>query len=239
MTRARRLVRLLVPFGVRRPLGIALYRVWRTTRRTLRELLGRLPFLAARDFAYDDRFYDKGDPMKLESYPRFARALIGLRSPRSVVDVGCGSGLMLAEFAKHGISVRGVEGSRAAIRRSGLGDRIVRANLERGVPDLGRYDLCLCIEVGEHLSARSARRLVAGLTRLSDVIVFTASPPEDGTGGVAHMNSKPKSYWRTLFADHAFAESPLENELLAAIADVPEPRYLHENLIVFERSPSG
>ena len=35
----------------------------------------------------------------------------------------------------------GVEGSHAAIERSQLGDRIVRANLERGVPNLGRFDL--------------------------------------------------------------------------------------------------
>jgi hypothetical protein len=50
------------------------------------------------------------------------------------------------------------------------------------------------------------------------------------------MNAQPKSYWRDLFAENGFADSPLRAELLDAIADVPEPRYLHENLMVFERS---
>ena len=234
MARIHHFVRRLVPLRVRRPVGIALFRLWRAVRNALRAVLGRLPFLATRDFVYDERFYAKSDPMKLESYPRFADALLRLRSPRSVIDVGCGSGLMLLEFAKRGVAVRGIEGSHAAIERSQLGDRIVRANLERGVPNLGRFDLCLCIEVAEHLSLRSAPRLVEGLTRLSDVIVFTASRP--GASGVAHINAQPESYWRELFAHHNFTESPLRDELLRAIADVPEPRYLHESLMIFEKA---
>ena len=237
VARIRRLVHSVVPLRVRRPVGVTLYRLYRGTRNALREASGRLPFLATRDLVYDDRFFDKGDPMKREPYAFFVEALLRLRSPRSVVDVGCGSGFMLAEFAKRGVSVRGIEGSRAAIRRSHLGDRVVRANLERGVPDLGCFDLCLCIEVGEHLSSRSAHDLVEGLTRLSDVVVFTAGQP--GQRGTIHMNLKPKSYWEALFAGYSFAESRLRDELLDAMTDVPEPRYLHENLMVFEKTPAA
>jgi SAM-dependent methyltransferase len=237
MPRLRQLLRSAVPLPIRRQIGIRLYLVYRTTKNALREALGRLPFLTARDFVYDERFYAKGDPMKLDSYPRFADALIALRHPRTVVDVGSGSGLMLAEFAERGVAVRGIEGSRAAIERSGLGDRVVRANLERGVPELGRFDLALCIEVAEHLSPRSGARLVEGLTRLSDVVVFTAARP--GEGGLLHVNAQPESYWRDLFRRNGYVESPLRGELLAAIADVPEPRYLHENLMVFERGATA
>jgi len=236
MTDVRQALHRVLPLQVRRPIGVGLYRIYRTGRNALREVLGRLPFLAARDFVYDERFYAKGDPMKLTSYPRFVEALIRLRSPRTVVDVGSGSGLMLAEFAKRGVDVTGIEGSRAAIARSGLGDRVMRANLERGVPDLGRhFDLALCIEVAEHLSARSAPRLVEGLTKLSDIVVFTAGRP--GEGGLLHVNEQPESYWRDLFERNGYSASALREELLEAIADVPEPRYLHENLMVFERSP--
>jgi len=233
VTSVRQALHRLLPLHVRRPIGVGAYRVYRTGRNALREVLGRLPWLRARDFVYDERFYAKGDPMKLDSYPRFAEALIQLRSPRTVIDVGSGSGLMLAEFAKRGVEVTGIEGSRAAIERSGLGDRVVRANLERGVPELGRFDLALCIEVAEHLSARKAPQLVDGLTRLSDVVVFTAGRP--GEGGLLHVNEQPQSYWYELFERNGFAPSTLRDELLTAIADVPEPRYLHENLMVFER----
>ncbi|MBA3376051.1 MAG: class I SAM-dependent methyltransferase [Actinobacteria bacterium] len=155
-------------------------------------------------------------------------------APRSVVDVGCGTGLVLEKLAARGVEVRGVEGSRAAIARSPVADRIVRANLERGVPQLGTVDLCLCIEVAEHLRPRSAERLVEGLTRLSRVVVFTAAQP--GQPGTPHLNCRPKSYWRSLFAHHGFSPSPQEAALAAAISGVAEPQYIHSNLMVLERA---
>jgi 2-polyprenyl-3-methyl-5-hydroxy-6-metoxy-1,4-benzoquinol methylase len=234
--RLRGALRRSVPLRIRRPLGNTAYRLRRDIGFGLRQILGRLPFLAARDLVYDDWFFDKVDPGSGALYERLVETLLRSRSPRSVVDVGCGSGLMLAKFAERGVAVRGIEGSRAAVRRSPVGNRIVRANLERGVPALGRFDLCLCIEVAEHLSSRSAPRLVAGLTRLSDLVVFTAAPP--GQGGMAHLNMKPKSYWQALFAAHAFLESPLASRLLEEIADIPKPEYIHRNLMVFERMPS-
>jgi SAM-dependent methyltransferase len=230
----RNLVRWVVPLAVRRPLGIGIYHA-RLRATDLRErVLGQVPILAVRNLVYNDRFYDSVDPLARPLYQRMVEALVRLRSPRSVVDVGCGTGVMLGKFADQSVSVRGIEGSQAAIRRSRLGDRIVRANLEHGVPDVGRFDLCLCIEVAEHLSSRSAARLVEGLTRLSDVVVFTAAPP--GQRGTAHLNPQPKSYWRALFAGCGFSESSLERELLEAIADVPQPEYIHANLMVFERA---
>jgi hypothetical protein len=56
-----------MPLQLRRPVGIGLYRVYRVLRNALRELLGRLPFLATRDFVYDERFYAKGDPELLDA----------------------------------------------------------------------------------------------------------------------------------------------------------------------------
>lgn len=199
-----------------------------------RELLGRVPVLAARDLVYGDRFYEVTDKETRQLYARIVDALLELRSPRSVVDVGCGTGLMLERFAAHGVLVQGVEGSRSAIRRSSVGDRIHRANLERGVPTLGRFELCLCFELAEHLRASSAGPLVEGLARLSDVVVFTAAAP--GQPGIAHVNLRPKEYWSDLFAANGLERSLLEHELLEAVADVPEPRYIHTNLMVFERT---
>lgn len=232
-----RAMRRVIPLSVRRPLGIAVYRVRRRIREApeqLSEILGRVPILAVRNLAYGDRFYDRADPELAGLHEAMVDALIELRSPRSVVDVGCGTGLMLRRFAEQRVVVQGVEGSRTAIRRSQLGDRIVRANLEREVPDLGRFDLSLCIEVAEHLRPASAAGLVEGLVRLSDVVVFTAAPP--GQRGVAHINLQTKDYWRKLFEHHGFSRSVLERELLEAIAAVPEPEYIHANLMVFERS---
>jgi SAM-dependent methyltransferase len=195
-------------------------------------VFGRFRFLAARDLIYTSAYYQRIDSSKPLLYERIVEVLHALLQLRTAVDVGCGSGVMLASLEQRGVVVRGVEGSRAAIRRSGLSGRVMRANLERGVPDLGRFDLCLCIEVAEHLSPESGPGLVDGLTRLSDIVVFSAAAP--GQTGTGHLNERPQSYWRELFGLRGFHESPLHARLHEAIADIPEPWWIHQNLVVFE-----
>jgi SAM-dependent methyltransferase len=195
--------------------------------------LGRAPFLVARDRVYDDRYYRTVDPETEHLYRLLVDTLWDLRRPTSVVDVGCGTGFMLARFASHGVDVTGVEGSSAAIRRSRLALRIVRANLERGVPQLGKFDICLCIEVAEHLRPASGPRLVEGLAALSDLVVFTAAHP--GQSGVSHIHLRPRSYWEAQFSSVGFVVSSLERDVRDKIAAVPQPSYIHANLMVFER----
>jgi SAM-dependent methyltransferase len=205
----------------------------RRGRGRIRDGLGALPLLVLRDLVYDDAFYEDVDRESEALYRRLADALVELWAPRSVVDVGCGTGFVLARLAEHEVAVQGIEGSRAAIRRAEPTVPIVRANLERGVPRLGAYDLCLCIEVAEHLRPRTGPRLVQGIAALSDVVVFTAAQP--GQPGTAHVNTRPKSYWRSRFAASGFASSAREADLAAAIAAVAKPDYIHANLMVFER----
>jgi SAM-dependent methyltransferase len=229
----RRLTHLVVPLGLRRPVGRFLYRVRTRTGERRELLLGRLPFLATRGWVYDRAYYAAADVRQSTMYARLAEALVRLRSPETAVDVGCGTGLMLTKLAENGVRVLGVEGSRAAIRQARKAIPVLRANLERGVPAVGRFDVCLCIEVAEHLRPKTAPVLIEGLTRLSDTVVFTAAPP--GQAGTAHINLQPPSYWASLFGEQGFAWSPLRDELLAAIADIPRPRFIHRNLMVFER----
>jgi SAM-dependent methyltransferase len=197
-----------------------------------KQAAARLPFLFAKEFIYDDAFFDQ-EVAAQTMYGRLVDVLYELLKPSSVVDVGCGRGLILARFAEKGVRVRGIEGSRHAIARSQVGDRIVRANLERGVPLLGRFDLCVCIEVAEHLPERSARRLVEGLAALSDRVVFTAATP--GQGGRHHVNEQPNSYWRSRFEEVGYVPSGLLQEIRSRIADIPEPPWMHANLMMFEK----
>jgi hypothetical protein len=64
--------------------------------------------------------------------------------------------------------------------------------------DLGRrYDIVLCLEVGEHLAAESAPLLVHNLTAHSDVVAFSAACP--GQPGQHHINCQWPEYWQSLF----------------------------------------
>lgn len=234
-------LRRLVPLSLRRPIGIAAYRLSRATpggrtlRRRRERILAHSRALWARSLLYNERYYENAEVEKTALYPALATALVELTNPRSAVDVGCGSGLMLAVLARLGVEVQGVEGSKAAIRRSPVRDRIVRANLEHGVPSLGRFDVCLCIEVAEHLSPEAGPRLVEGLTRLSDTIVFSAATP--GQRGLGHINEQPHSYWHELFQRCGFEESSLRGRLLSMTDGVPGPDYIRANLITYNATP--
>jgi SAM-dependent methyltransferase len=217
---------------IRRLLRPVKHRAW-LARRSLDAASARLPLLAAKERVYDDAFYEHTDEVHRAMYDALARAIAERLRPTSAVDVGCGTGWILAELAERGVSVRGIEGSRHAIEHSRIPDRIVRANLERGVPDLGRFDVCICIEVAEHLPRRASEPLVRGLAGMSDRVVFTAARP--GQGGTHHVNEQPPEFWDALFEAQGLVRSRLEEELRGDVAAIADPAWMHSNLVVYER----
>lgn len=92
---------------------------------------------------YYDRTY------RFKEYPKEARSLLSLaakylaRAPRSLLDVGCGTGLHLAEFRKT-LKVAGVDLSPEMLR-------VARRRLGRGVPltrgDMRRFSLGTTFDV--------------------------------------------------------------------------------------------
>lgn len=214
---------------------------WRRTASALRwrlaESLAHLPLLAAKEPLYRDAYFREMDALHAPVYERLAEAVYTRLEPSSVIDVGCGTGRLLVAFAKRGVSVRGLEGSRHAIAMSSVSEQIIRWNLERGIPNIGRFDACFCIEVAEHLPARSGPGLVSGLAAMSDVVVFSAAPP--GQKGSHHVNLRPPAYWIDAFSEHGFQLSDLTADLKIAIADVQsEARYIQANLMVFASETS-
>jgi SAM-dependent methyltransferase len=211
-------------------LGRIAARVGNSTRR----IAVHLPFLAAKELVYDRSYFAALDGVHRPLYRLLADVVADLYGPRTAVDVGCGTGLILSRLQERGVEVTGIEGSRHAIEASGLADRVVKANLERSIPRLGRFDVCFCIEVAEHLPGRAASGLVAALTDMSDVVVFTAATP--GQGGSHHVNEQPQSYWETRFAERGFRrDGERESQLKDGIASIAEPAWMHRNLMLFAR----
>ena len=66
----------------------------------------------------------------------------------------------------------------------------------------GSYDLCISMEVAEHLPDRFASPFVDLLTRLSPVVLFSAAIPEQG--GTDHFNEQWPSYWAARFRKQGF-----------------------------------
>jgi 2-polyprenyl-3-methyl-5-hydroxy-6-metoxy-1,4-benzoquinol methylase len=157
--------------------------------------------------------------------------IVELVHPRSVVDVGCGTGASLRQFSEMGIAAIGVEASRAAIRASGCQPLITRHDLRHPLDLERRFDLAWCFEVAEHIDPRHVGTFVDTLCRHADVVTLSAAPP--GQGGEGHFNEQPQSYWRALFDERGFV---LHEEWTSAMQSVDE--FYSNNMMVFTSKPA-
>jgi SAM-dependent methyltransferase len=126
--------------------------------------------------------------------------VVELVSPRSVVDVGCGSGVWLQAFRDAGIDdVCGIDGPWVEPSRLLFPSEAFRAHdLTQPIHFERRYDLAVSLEVGEHLPPDAAAGLVASLTRAAPIVLFSAAIP--GQRGAEHINEQWPDYWVELFA---------------------------------------
>lgn len=177
----------------------------------IRNLLARG---ASRDDLYSDEYYAYVDQESARSAPTIVQSVMRDIGPRSVVDVGCGTGALLAEFRGRGVPGIGLEYSASALRtcrERGLDAR--QFDIESAHSgDVPTADLVTCFEVAEHLPARCADALVGLLVRCAPKVAFTAAVPGQG-GGADHVNEQPHDYWIEKFAH---AGMPLQQELSSA-----------------------
>jgi SAM-dependent methyltransferase len=151
----------------------------------------------------------------------------------SIVDVGCGAGEWLAAARELGCDrVLGIDRRVVAVSQLAKENFIV-ADLCLPLPDLGRFGLALCLEVGEHLPKNCAPVLVDSLIRLAPVVLFSAAVPLQG--GPKHINEQWPAYWNHLFSARgyrctdAIRRSIWENPLI-------HPFY-RQNIMFFSRRP--
>ena len=185
------------------------------------------------DGPYTDAFFADVERTSVSSARRVVPvAVVGWR-PASVIDVGCGEGIWAAVFEAEGVPAVGVDGEYVRPERR-LVDRFVVWDLREPLPALGRFDLCVSLEVGEHLPPAAATPFVAGLAGLADRVLFSAAVP--GQGGTDHINEQPHEYWIERFARAGFRADTAWREQFAADEDVAW--WYRQNMIVFERRPS-
>ena len=124
--------------------------------------------------------------------------LIEALQPRSVVDVGCGTGAWLAAFQSHGIEdVLGFDGDYVA--RTDLKvntDRFRAIDLNERVRHERRFDMAVSLEVAEHLPPERSATFVEDLVALAPAVCFSAAIPLQG--GTGHINERWQDEWAEL-----------------------------------------
>ena len=122
--------------------------------------------------------------------------------PRTALDAGCATGILVEQLARRGVESTGFDISEYAI---GKAEEFVPGRCRVGSltePIDGHYDLVTCIEVVEHLWPDDARRAIANLCAATDRVLFSSSP--DDFREPSHVNLQPQEQWTVEFAAHGF-----------------------------------
>jgi SAM-dependent methyltransferase len=164
---------------------------------------------------------------------RSAKIILGALGfePQSMIDVGCGVG----EWHNGHPDYTGID---FRVKDEDLlipADRFIECDLNRGFPEMGRtFDLCLCLEVAEHLKPSRAEDLVRFLCRLSDRVLFSAAIPHQG--GTGHINEQWQNWWAELFRQNGFGAAKQQPD----IQDCEEVEYWYrQNIVLYEKGAKG
>lgn len=154
--------------------------------------------------SYSAGFFDEMTETNLSSARVVVPLVMGLVSPKSVVDVGCGEGLWLKVFKEAGVSeTRGIDGEWVEMDRLQIPkENFTVADLKEPIEHSRAYDLAVSLEVGEHLPDSAADTFVHTLTSAAPVVLFSAAIPLQG--GTHHVNEQWPDYWAKKFSARGF-----------------------------------
>jgi SAM-dependent methyltransferase len=194
-------------------------------RRQLRDYVNTWPWR----HQYTSRYYHEISEGSIRSARVVMRALDF--EPQSIIDIGCGVG----EWNNGHPDYTGVD---YHVRSEDLlipSERFIECDLNREFlqPDR-KFDLCLCLEVAEHLKPSRAEELVRFLCSLSDHVLFSAAIPRQGGNG--HVNEAWQSYWAALFKRNGFGAAKHQPD----IRDCEEVElWYRQNIILYEKGARG
>lgn len=142
--------------------------------------------------------YLPGEPGWEHFFSYIAETIVAELSPRTVLDAGCGVGILVGALRRLGVDAKGLDISEFAISQvpEELREHCRVASV---TDDLGgRFDLIVCIEVLEHIGDAAAQEAVANLCSHTDSVLFSSTP--DDFTDPTHRNVQPTEYWAEVFA---------------------------------------
>lgn len=183
---------------------------------------------------YHQKFFQRTIKLEAPSAKAAVEVLINHFKPNTVIDVGCGCGAYLKEFEKMGVEIAGYDGSTVALEQSLVGDKIKLHDLSSPLVLSKKFDLCLCIEVAEHLETEYAETLIDTLTGLASTVFFTAATPGQAKGNQGHINEQRHSFWINLFKQKGFIyQAELSNKIRKEMKSRKIVWWVVKNLMIF------
>ncbi len=153
---------------------------------------------------YSNLFYSEMKDSSLSSAKVIVPLVMQYIKPKSVIDIGCGTGIWLKVFQNKGVSrILGFDGlwvkeDMLAIPK----ESFFVQDLEKPIGKEHKADLCVCLEVAEHLPDVKAKQFIDKLTSIAPVVLFSAAIPfQDGD---CHINEQWPKYWEKIFNEMGY-----------------------------------
>jgi len=153
---------------------------------------------------YDISFYEGQSPYSIRSAHKIVPYVSKLFPDiTTVIDVGCGIGGWLNEWKQEGKKVFGIDGNDFPEARKINNNEYLKHDLTQPLPELQiKYDLCMSLEVAEHLPPERADSFIKDLCSYSNTVLFSAAIP--GQTGINHINEQWPDYWANLFLANGY-----------------------------------
>jgi SAM-dependent methyltransferase len=159
---------------------------------------------ASHDEIYDQDYFQFVDQTTQQSADVIADSIVQAFHPSSVVDVGCGTGVLLDRLQTCGVAVKGLEYAQAALDLCHMRRlEVTKFDVETdSLPAIGKADLVVSMEVGHQLQEASADRYVDLLCQVADLVIFSSETL--GTQDRYPRNAKPHHYWIEKFGQRGY-----------------------------------
>jgi SAM-dependent methyltransferase len=149
--------------------------------------------------------HDCGTPYErnehwLGFFGAMADAIVRDLRPTTVLDAGCAKGFLVEALRERGVEAWGIDVSEQAISEvhESIREFCQVGSLTEPLPR--RYDLVVCVEVLEHITAAEANAAVANLSAATDRLLLSTTP--DDFGEATHVNVQPREAWSAALAQH-------------------------------------
>jgi len=187
---------------------------------------------------YPPRFFGKRHKLHWRA-PIVRDAIRAVLPLKSIIDVGCATGDIVQAFIEDGVFAMGMEGTEAHLKFSIIPHSSTYIHDLRTPLDFKfEFDLCLCLEVAEHIEPEYADIFVSNLCTLSNQILLSAAPP--GQGGHYHVNCQLPKYWDEKFDKLGYYRVQSTAEMIKiGLQDwrhKPGIKAYYQNLLFFKKS---
>jgi hypothetical protein len=96
-----------------------------------------------------------------------------------------------------------------------------------------KFDLCLCMNVLEHMHPPTTDKAISNLCHISDRIVFVGAPPHQS--GQGHINCRPREAWVALFQDRDYGLDQEATDTITGRLAAHRNAWFPDEIQVFEK----